>query len=197
MFSLVVWVSSWPAGDRVRPGDCSDANSSLVSVAMTEEFRASDVERDAVVGRLRDQCAVGRLSIDELDARVERAYAAVTRRELNRLVSDLPAETPRVDSIARRHRIFWPGIAPFSEQRHLTTSCEDSFAAAQQEMVPRMGTQGFHLDEEIWPRRLRFVSDTGLLITVMFHPASDGGTEVAAFGHGPRAIRKAFATLSD
>jgi hypothetical protein len=60
-----------------------------------------------------------------------------------------------------------------------------------------MGTQGYHLDEEIWPRRLRFISDTGLYITALFHPASDGGTEVSAFGRGPRSVRKAFATLSD
>jgi hypothetical protein len=159
-----------------------------------EEIRASDLERDAIVRRLRDQCTAGRLSIDELDERLGRAYAAVTRGELNRLVSDLPAHAA---SMERQRRFFWPGIAPFSEQRHLVTSCAESFAAAQREMVPRMGTQGFHVDEEIWPRRLRFVSDTGLVITVMFHPASDGGTEVSAFGHGPRAVRKAFATLSD
>ena len=165
---------------------------------MTEqEIRTSDRERDAVVRRLRDQCAAGRLSIDELDERLARAYAAVTQGELNRLVADLPADEPHPPSTARRRRFFWPGIAPFSEQRHLATSCADTFAAAQREMVPRMGTQGFHIDEEIWPRRLRFVSDTGLVITVMFHPASDGGTEVSAFGHGPRAVRKAFATLSD
>ena len=41
-----------------------------------------------------------------------------------------------------------------------------------------MGTQGYHVDEEIWPRRLRFISDTGLYITVLFHPGSDDGTEV-------------------
>ncbi len=93
----------------------------------------------------------------------------------------------------RRHRFFWPGIAPFNETRHLATSCADSFAAAQRDM----GTHGFHVAEEIWPRRLRFVDNTGLLITVMFHPAADGGSEVSAFGHGPRAVRKAFATLSD
>jgi len=162
-----------------------------------DEVRASDVERETVVRMLRDHCAAGRLSIDELDERVERAYAAGTRGDLNRLVSDLPTEGADGGTPARRRRFFWPGIAPFSERRHLTTSCAESFAAAQNEMVPRMGAQGFHVDEEIWPRRLRFVSDTGLVITVMFHPASDGGTEVSAFGHGPRAVRKAFATLSD
>ncbi len=163
-----------------------------------EEVRASDVDREMVVRQLRDHCAAGRLSIDELDLRLERAYAALTRGELRRVVSDLPAERQAtVPPAQRRRRLFWPGVAPFSEQRHLSTSCADSFAAAQREMAPRMGTQGFHLDEEIWPRRMRFVSDTGLVITVMFHPASDGGTEVSAFGHAPRAVRKAFATLTD
>lgn len=162
---------------------------------MTEqELRAGDGERDAVAGRLKDQFAAGRLSIDELDQRLADAYAAVTRGELRRLVADLPDAAPRAP---RPRRFFWPGIAPFSEKRRLATSCAESFAAAQHEIVPRMGTQGYHLDEEIWPRRLRFVSITGLYITVMFHPALDGGTEVSAFGHGPRAVRKAFATLTD
>ena len=136
-----------------------------------EQIRASDLERDVIVRRLRDQCATGRLSIDDLDERLEHAYAAVTRAELNGLVSDLPSDEPHAAPPAGRRRFFWPGITPFSEQRHLGASSADSFAAAQREMVPRMGTQGFHVDEEIWPRRLRFVSDGGLFITVMFHPA--------------------------
>jgi hypothetical protein len=157
--------------------------------------RVSDVERDDVARCLRDQCALGRLSIDELDDRLGRAYAAVTQRDLQGLLSDLP--TPPREGASRRRRFFWPGVAPFSEKRSLSTSCRDSYDAALQEMVPRMGTHGFHLEEEIRPRRLRFVSDRDLFITVIFHPTEDGGTEVSAFGHGPRAVRKAFAKLSD
>jgi hypothetical protein len=101
------------------------------------------------------------------------------------------------DHRAGRRRIFWPGVAPFHEERHLRASCQTAFASALREIVPRMGMQGFHVTEELWPRRLRFVSDSGLLLTVMFHPAADGGTIVSAFGHAPRAVRKAFATLRD
>ncbi len=54
------------------------------------EIRASDAERERVVAFLRDQTAEGRLTADELDERVGRAYAAVTRGELQRLVRDLP-----------------------------------------------------------------------------------------------------------
>ena len=57
--------------------------------------------------------------------------------------------------------------------------------------------QGFHVVDELWPRRLRFADGSGLLVTVMFLPAADGGTIVTAFGHAPRAVRKAFATLRD
>ena len=88
-------------------------------------------------------------------------------------------------------------MAAFHEERALRTSCTSSFDAALREMVPRMGLQDFHLDDEWRPRRLRFVSGSGLAVTVMFHPANDGGTIVTAFGHAPRAVRKAFATLRD
>jgi hypothetical protein len=60
-----------------------------------------------------------------------------------------------------------------------------------------MAMRGFHLVEDIAPRRLAFADGTGLRVTVMFHPATDGGTEVSAFGEAQRAVRKAFATLTD
>jgi hypothetical protein len=58
-------------------------------------LRASDVEREEVVGALRGHAAAGRLSIDELDARVEAALAAVGRGELAALLADLPDGRPR------------------------------------------------------------------------------------------------------
>jgi hypothetical protein len=39
---------------------------------------------------LRDHCAEGRLSLEELDLRLERAYGAATRQDLDGLVMDLP-----------------------------------------------------------------------------------------------------------
>jgi hypothetical protein len=52
--------------------------------------RASDAEREAVVARLRDATGEGRLSVDELDERIDAAYAATTRAELAPLTADLP-----------------------------------------------------------------------------------------------------------
>jgi hypothetical protein len=55
-------------------------------------IRASDAEREAAIGRLRDAAAAGRLAFEELADRVEAASAAVTREDLQRLTADLPAE---------------------------------------------------------------------------------------------------------
>ena len=55
--------------------------------------RASDAEREAIVGRLHDAGAEGRLTMEELAERIDAAYAARTRAELEPLVADLPATT--------------------------------------------------------------------------------------------------------
>ncbi|MFI8372060.1 DUF1707 domain-containing protein [Streptomyces sp. NPDC085466] len=54
-------------------------------------LRASDDEREAVVERLRDAAAEGRIDFGELDARLERALTARTRGELAAVTADLPA----------------------------------------------------------------------------------------------------------
>jgi hypothetical protein len=137
------------------------------------------------------------MTIDELDERLEVVYSASTREELARATVDLPPGEDFSPPGRLNRRFFWPGVVAFHEERHLNAPCQASYTAALKEVVPRMGTQGFHIVEELWPRRLRFLSDSGLFITVMFHSASDGGTDVSAFGHAPRAVRKAFATLRD
>jgi hypothetical protein len=53
--------------------------------------RASDAEREAVVARLRNATAEGRLTVEELAERIDVAYAATTLAELEPLTTDLPA----------------------------------------------------------------------------------------------------------
>ncbi len=53
--------------------------------------RASDEERDETVSALREHAATGRLTLEEFSERTERAYAARTTGELERLAADLPA----------------------------------------------------------------------------------------------------------
>jgi hypothetical protein len=53
------------------------------------DIRATDADRERTVGVLRASGSNGQLTVDELDQRVEAAYAAKTRGELERLVEDL------------------------------------------------------------------------------------------------------------
>jgi hypothetical protein len=52
--------------------------------------RASDAEREATVTHLREAAAEGRLTVQELTERLDAAYAASTRAELEPLTADLP-----------------------------------------------------------------------------------------------------------
>lgn len=58
------------------------------------EVRASDTERDAVITRLREAVAEGRVDAEEHTERVNAALSARTRAELDRLVVDLPEPRP-------------------------------------------------------------------------------------------------------
>ena len=55
--------------------------------------RASDRERDAVVQRVQQAFAEGRLDDGEFDERMRAALTAVTHADLDVLLADLPAET--------------------------------------------------------------------------------------------------------
>jgi Domain of unknown function (DUF1707)/Domain of unknown function (DUF4190) len=54
--------------------------------------RASDADREHVIGVLREAFAEGRLSAEEHSARVGQAYSARTYTELATVSADLPAE---------------------------------------------------------------------------------------------------------
>jgi Domain of unknown function (DUF1707) len=66
------------------------------------DLRASDADRERVAVFLRDQAAVGRLTHEELEERVDRAYRAVTLGDLEHLIADLPRANPPVRT-QRRH----------------------------------------------------------------------------------------------
>jgi hypothetical protein len=68
------------------------------------ELRASDAERDRTASTLGDAAAEGRLTLEELTERLDGAFAAKSRAELDALTADLPqlragTRTPRRKSI--------------------------------------------------------------------------------------------------
>jgi hypothetical protein len=54
------------------------------------DLRVSDADRERVAERLRDAAGEGRLTVEELDDRLERAYSARTGIDLAPLTADLP-----------------------------------------------------------------------------------------------------------
>ena len=65
--------------------------------------RASDAEREQVSRQLGEHAAAGRLTPEELDERLDAAYAARTNAELDRLLEDLPAApVARAEDPARK-----------------------------------------------------------------------------------------------
>jgi hypothetical protein len=62
-------------------------------------MRVGDAEREAVASQLREHYADGRLTLDELNERIDQAFAARTRADLDALMRDLPtAPRPLVGS---------------------------------------------------------------------------------------------------
>ncbi|MEU6415041.1 DUF1707 domain-containing protein [Microbispora sp. NPDC046933] len=65
------------------------------------ELRAGDRDRDRIAERLRAAVGEGRITLDELTDRLDRAYAARTYGELDALVADLPP-TPAGERLPKR-----------------------------------------------------------------------------------------------
>lgn len=74
------------------------------------DFRVSDQERERAAQELREHFAAGRLTEEELDERVQQAYAARTEGQLRALRSDLPrlpmtAKEQKAAVTARRRQL--------------------------------------------------------------------------------------------
>ena len=69
-------------------------------------LRASDTDRQQVIGALERHTAAGRLSLDEFGERVTRVLHASTHGELSALTADLPpdpAVATKADEVSRSH----------------------------------------------------------------------------------------------
>jgi hypothetical protein len=181
------------------------------------ELRASDADRDRTVAALRHHAAAGRLSLDELDERAERAYAAGTLAELAGLHADLPAIATR--PIGRRHTTLTPGWHGFTARWHSPVGAEATMAELIAHLAPRIQEHGFDLIQRA-DDRLRFetrrrpgwVWAVVVLVPIfgwfaLLHKEifritvdvaeTDRGTQIVASGVAPLPIRGAFAELED
>lgn len=71
--------------------------------------RVSDTDREHTAEFLRLAVGDGRLTVAEVDARMQAAYAAVTRADLDRVTADLPApaRTPISVAVDARDTTEW------------------------------------------------------------------------------------------
>jgi hypothetical protein len=72
-------------------------------------LRVGDAERESTAALLRRHATDGRLTLDELDERLQQAYAARTAADLNVLLEDLPAIRTEVELVK-------PDTKPVSRQ---------------------------------------------------------------------------------
>ena len=81
--------------------------SSSPAVPEPRDLRASDADRERVANVLREAAGDGRLTMDELDERLDAVYAAKTYAELEPITHDLPdsdaAHVPAPSSAAARN----------------------------------------------------------------------------------------------
>ena len=61
-------------------------------MASDPRIRASDADRDRTAALLREHHAAGRLTAEEFNERLDKAYAAKTLGELDELLADLPGD---------------------------------------------------------------------------------------------------------
>jgi len=76
-------------------------------------MRVSDADREATAAELREHYAAGRLTADELNERLDQAFAAKTGSELGAVMHDLPSLRPGTPPLAAAGQPFtgagWTG----------------------------------------------------------------------------------------
>jgi Domain of unknown function (DUF1707) len=184
------------------------------------DLRASDAERERTVQYLRDQALAGRLTVEELDERCARAYAAVTVSQLAELLEDLPAPgAERRPAPQPAPDVGPPGVRPFTYEWHHPVAAERAMEEALRHIAPALHAQGYELVDRT-DTRLGFVYSyrpgwtyvvavllLPFSLLALLHRVEDrvvielepdrrrGGTRMIVRGNAPRRVRRAFAQL--
>ncbi|MDK1472795.1 DUF1707 domain-containing protein [Streptomyces sp. 549] len=82
------------------------------------DLRASHADREAVAELLRQAAGDGRIDLEELEERLERAFSARTYGELAPLTADLPVETAAVDPRDEQPMELRSGVGDLSQAGH-------------------------------------------------------------------------------
>jgi hypothetical protein len=184
------------------------------------DLRASDADRERSVAALRHHATAGRLTVEELDERTERAFGAKTLRELAELQADLPSiatRPARPPSARRRPRL--PGRLSFHARWRSPVGARATMAELIAHVAPPLSRFGYDLIGRE-DGRLRFEREQRPLWTfavaillfpfgllALLHKDRDRitidldddehGTHLVAIGVAPLRVRRAFMELED
>jgi len=131
-------------------------------------LRASDVDRERALRELKAHYAEGRLTIGELESRVEKVYRSVTRLQISAYLRDLPVRSLRTLFAIRARRV----------QRTMLRLHAVSYLTANAALIAIWELAGKGL---FWPALL-LVPSTALFA---FHAAASHML-TRALGHGRR-----------
>ncbi|MGH2833664.1 MAG: DUF1707 SHOCT-like domain-containing protein [Solirubrobacteraceae bacterium] len=106
------------------------------------ELRVADADREQLVEELREHSVAGRLTSDELEERIEYAYRARTRADLDELRSDLPlsSTTVRLALVKRKGQL----------RRRLAQEAGGGFGVSALSVGVWLLT-GSHHHQDFWP----------------------------------------------
>jgi hypothetical protein len=163
----------------------------------------------------------GRLTMEELDERIEKAYTAKMLSELAELQVDLPrlAVRPHRPADRPRRRPMVPGRLAFTTRWHSPADAKLTMRELMTFVVPPMERWGYDLTQR-WDGRLRFERETRpvwtILVAIFLFPfglfallykdrervtidldEDEHGTQLVATGVAPLPVRRAFAELED
>lgn len=188
----------------------------------TGSLRAGDADRERVAEQLRHHEAEGRLTVEELEERLESAFASRTVGELDLLLGDLPAP-PGPPSVALSGPTVadrLPGVRPFTVAIEIPRPRAEVHAHVLREVAPRMHQHGFRLagaglDVLAFERRHRpawvwlvavLAFPLGLLafavrdahrVDITLDERAPERTLMTIHGMAPRSMRVAFGLLRD
>jgi Domain of unknown function (DUF1707) len=182
-------------------------------------MRASDDDREKVAAELKIHCVEGRITLDELDKRLDGVMAARTIRDLAGFVYDLPKVTvPARERAERSPRIGPPGILPFTRRLTVPASLDRTRDVALDTIAPALNGYGYELVSQsaaglVFERTragggrvaAALLFPLGLIalftrrkrgrIVISLEGGQSGTTRMTVHGVASRRVRKAFAHL--
>jgi hypothetical protein len=159
------------------------------------DVRASDRDRTRITEELRLHCAAGRISVEELEHRLELAMSALTIHQLAELVIDLPAvAVPRMSPRAPL-RVGPPGNRPFPFRFVVPCPVERTRTAVLDSIAAALNRGGWELRHQS-ASSLVFRRSTKERLVIDLEPHGSSETTMIVHGRAPRYVRRQFAKLN-